>query len=318
VQSIANAPHTPPHLGIRRHDAPPRRRGRRIERDPLDEDAYQGLLAALAAAGDRAGGLRAYEQCRSMLVEELGVDPSPATEALYLELLGATAPAPSTDQRLAGLPLPALLARPESLFCGRNDELEILRSAWRQTCATRRPVMVALVGPPGSGRSALAARAAQDVHAAGGLVIAGRGAASAADQAPFVEALAPLAAALSDDGAFRPSLPPLAPYDGDDLARALRRTSQPALLVLHDADELDEKSVTLLVQLRERDAQLLVVACMQNVSPFADVIISLTPLDGHEVAALTNALLGEATPALLEDLAAASGCWPGPLLELHR
>ena len=40
-----------------------------------------------AAQGNRAEALRVYQQCRQLLADELGIDPSPETEALYLELL---------------------------------------------------------------------------------------------------------------------------------------------------------------------------------------------------------------------------------------
>ena len=44
-------------------------------------------MRALGAAGERGEALRVWERCRIALVEELGVDPSPETEAVYLELL---------------------------------------------------------------------------------------------------------------------------------------------------------------------------------------------------------------------------------------
>ena len=40
-----------------------------------------------AAAGDRAAALRVFAQCRERLRGELGVSPSPQTEAVYLEIL---------------------------------------------------------------------------------------------------------------------------------------------------------------------------------------------------------------------------------------
>jgi DNA-binding SARP family transcriptional activator len=44
-------------------------------------------MRAHAAAGNRADALRAYERCRCLLAEELGVSPSPQTEAVYLDIL---------------------------------------------------------------------------------------------------------------------------------------------------------------------------------------------------------------------------------------
>jgi SARP family transcriptional regulator, regulator of embCAB operon len=63
---------------------------RAIETEPFRETAYQLLMRAHAAAGNRAEALRTYEQCRRLLAEELGADPSRETQAVHLELLGAT------------------------------------------------------------------------------------------------------------------------------------------------------------------------------------------------------------------------------------
>lgn len=58
-----------------------------VELDPLRESGHQIVMRAHAAAGDRAAALRAFERCRATLADELGVDPSPQTEAVYLEIL---------------------------------------------------------------------------------------------------------------------------------------------------------------------------------------------------------------------------------------
>jgi DNA-binding SARP family transcriptional activator len=42
-----------------------------------------------AAAGDRAEALRVFAKCRELLRDELGVSPSPQTEAVYLKILRA-------------------------------------------------------------------------------------------------------------------------------------------------------------------------------------------------------------------------------------
>jgi SARP family transcriptional regulator, regulator of embCAB operon len=55
--------------------------------EPFRETSYQLLMRAHAAVGNRAEALRVYERCRSLLSEELGVSPSPQTEAVYLEIL---------------------------------------------------------------------------------------------------------------------------------------------------------------------------------------------------------------------------------------
>jgi SARP family transcriptional regulator, regulator of embCAB operon len=58
-----------------------------IELEPFRETGYQRLIRLHTALGNRAEALRVYEDCRQLLVSELGVDPSPDTEALFLELL---------------------------------------------------------------------------------------------------------------------------------------------------------------------------------------------------------------------------------------
>jgi DNA-binding SARP family transcriptional activator len=55
--------------------------------EPFRETSYQLLMRAHAAVGNRAEALRVYERCRSLLSEELGVSPSPQTEAVYLDIL---------------------------------------------------------------------------------------------------------------------------------------------------------------------------------------------------------------------------------------
>ena len=60
-----------------------------IELEPFRETAYQLLMKMHAAAGDRAEALRVFARCRELLREELGVSPSPQTEAVYLEILRA-------------------------------------------------------------------------------------------------------------------------------------------------------------------------------------------------------------------------------------
>ncbi|MGH8059725.1 MAG: AfsR/SARP family transcriptional regulator [Candidatus Entotheonellia bacterium] len=52
------------------------------------------LMRAYAAAGNRAEALRTYEQCRTLLTEEVGINPSPETHGLYLHLLRSPSSAP--------------------------------------------------------------------------------------------------------------------------------------------------------------------------------------------------------------------------------
>lgn len=60
-----------------------------VEVAPLRESAHRLVMRAHDDSGNRGLALRAYERCRSTLGDELGIDPSPETEAAYLALLGA-------------------------------------------------------------------------------------------------------------------------------------------------------------------------------------------------------------------------------------
>lgn len=60
-----------------------------VELDPFRETAYQLLMKMHAAAGDRAEALRVFAKCRELLRDEMGISPSPQTEAVYLEILRA-------------------------------------------------------------------------------------------------------------------------------------------------------------------------------------------------------------------------------------
>jgi len=58
--------------------------------EPFRETAYRLLMRAHVAAGNTAEALRAFERCRATIAEELGVDPAPETQALYLEILSSS------------------------------------------------------------------------------------------------------------------------------------------------------------------------------------------------------------------------------------
>lgn len=65
-----------------------------VELEPFRETGWQQLMRAEAGAGNRAEALRAHGECRRVLADELGVAPSPETEAIARELRGRGLPAP--------------------------------------------------------------------------------------------------------------------------------------------------------------------------------------------------------------------------------
>lgn len=111
---------------------------RSVAAHPLDERAHRGLIQALHRAGDRAGVVLAFEQCRSLLADQLGVDPDPETVQAYLAAIG--------EQESAGAArLPAL----RSAFFGREAESAQLAGA------IAAPGLVTVAGRGGVGKSRL-------------------------------------------------------------------------------------------------------------------------------------------------------------------
>jgi DNA-binding SARP family transcriptional activator len=67
------------------------RAGRQLVRlAPLRESGYRHLMNALAAQGNCAEALTVYDQLRSTLRDELGISPSPESNAVHARLLAAT------------------------------------------------------------------------------------------------------------------------------------------------------------------------------------------------------------------------------------
>ncbi len=62
-----------------------------LEIDKAQEEAYQLLIQAYSAIGERSTAIRLYQRCVTALREELGVDPLPETVALFEQARGKRA-----------------------------------------------------------------------------------------------------------------------------------------------------------------------------------------------------------------------------------
>lgn len=119
--------------------------------DPANESAYQHLMFCYVAIGNRTLALQKYEECKSKLWDELGVEPSLETNSLREWIREADTGWKSYAPRLTNLPIPL------SSFVGRRQELQELRDHLRQ----RR--LITLTGAGGSGKTRLAIQLGTDL-----------------------------------------------------------------------------------------------------------------------------------------------------------
>ncbi len=132
-----------------------------IALEPYRETGYRHLMAAHAAAGNRAEALRIYERCRQLLAQELGAYPSPETESIYRELLEAPPPEP----RVAA---PEGAAVPEIARPGFGSRRLALVSAAGAIVVAA--VVVPLLAFGGSSETAVAANSVVALNASGSIV----------------------------------------------------------------------------------------------------------------------------------------------------
>ncbi len=133
--------------------------------DPLDEEACRAAIIAHQREGESAAALLAYKSLRTALAEQLGSDPAPATQALFLSVLRAENPATSGRRRP-----PLQEAGAPRLLVGREAELATLDALWTGVVSGGQ-AMALVVGEAGIGKSALATSFAAQAHRTGALVL---------------------------------------------------------------------------------------------------------------------------------------------------
>jgi DNA-binding SARP family transcriptional activator/predicted ATPase len=118
---------------------------------PWMEEAHRHMMSLLARSGQRSAALAQYQICCRLLAEELGVEPSAETTALYERIRAVGSP---PRHHLPAQPTP---------FVDRETELaELSRLLENPNCR-----LLTVVGPGGMGKTRLALQAASQVASQG-------------------------------------------------------------------------------------------------------------------------------------------------------
>ncbi len=136
-----------------------------LRADPFDEQACRTVMLAHQRAGRSGTALVVYRSLRVTMSEQLGSDPSPATQSLFLSILRSESP--TAPDRTTGVGRPAGGAP----LVGRDAELAALGALWARA-VTGSPVLAVVTGEAGIGKSALAEAFAAGPRRTGALVLA--------------------------------------------------------------------------------------------------------------------------------------------------
>ena len=129
-----------------------------VAAEPLRESSVLLLVRALAATGDQAGALAAFDEYRDRLTAETGLEPTPQARQIRQRILaGQPAGGHPDPSRGAAGPVGRRPPGRRDPFLGREEECAVIADA----AAGRGPRVVLVTGPSGIGKSALLAEAAR-------------------------------------------------------------------------------------------------------------------------------------------------------------
>jgi len=131
-----------------------------VAENPLRERLIQLFMAALHSSGRTAEALETFHKARGRLIEELGVEPGAALQHEYRRLLGTASPGLGGP---VSHPVPRQLPSDISAFAGRTEPTSYLNRLLDEHERIGEPLLLALNGFPGSGKTTLAVHWAHGV-----------------------------------------------------------------------------------------------------------------------------------------------------------
>ncbi len=274
---------------------------RALALDPCRESVWRLVMEAHYRAGEQDQALRAFARCRTVLSEELGVDPMPETIALHTHILQS--PPQSPRAPLPELPRALSLHLP---FVGREREWSLL-SGLLQYALEGDGRIALITGAPGIGKTRMLDELAGLAAARGALIL--RGQCYEMEQnvayAPIAEALrcllprldailvpcpppvlTTLAQLLPELRELKPNLPPQNPLPPDEerarLLAALTYVIQhcterePVVLLLDDLQWADPSTLQAFHHLARQvhDHALLLVGAYRSTSAEAQHLLT--------------------------------------------
>jgi DNA-binding SARP family transcriptional activator len=315
-------------LALRRHAEVVGELESLIAEQPYRERLRAQLMLALYRCDRQADALQAYQDARSRLVEELGIEPGQRLRELEAAILAQDQALAIADHPRAGVE--PVAEPPASVFVGRQAELGELLAGLVDAFGGNGRVFL-LVGEPGVGKSRLAEELARHARAQGAQLLIGRcweagGAPAfwpwvqsfraylrASDRDDLIEELGPgaaeIAPILPELYELIPELPqPTAPESEgarfrlfQATAEFLRRASErrPLVLILDDLHAADAPSL-LLLQFLARElgsTHVLLVAAMRDVAPTPGETLTAMLAEVAREPATRRASLRGLTPA---------------------
>jgi DNA-binding SARP family transcriptional activator len=147
---------------------------------PLRERCWELLLLALYRSGRQSEAVRRYQEVRSLLVGELGIEPGPSLRSLEADILrhapglGGHRSEPSVvANEPIDVPLPSWLHPPRDAFVGRDGELAAVADDFGRSVDGAR-ILTLVVGEPGIGKSRMIRQAARELARRDAVVLGGR------------------------------------------------------------------------------------------------------------------------------------------------